>query len=132
MPWKDDVFSVHDIKEVVNNDALNGMIRHVQEIQTGKKRTSNKRIYIGPGRDGSSDDKISVDLKFDPSNTKVTCPPIWKQQGYKKKTFMLVDRSVGGKTWVVIEDSVRLDEVKEFSAQQPEQVAILLHPTIQK
>ena len=96
--WKNDVFSVHDIREVARNDALDGMIQHVKEIQKDKKRTSNKRIYIGPGRDGSSDDKISVDLKFNPSNTKVTCPPIWKQQGCKKISFMLVDRSVGGKT----------------------------------
>ena len=26
----------------------------------------NKRVYIGPGRDGSSDDKIPIDLKFAP------------------------------------------------------------------
>lgn len=129
--WKNDVSSVHGIREVVNNAALGGMVQHVKEIHKDKKRTSNKRIYTGPGRDGSTDDKISVDLKFDPSNTKVTCLPTWKQQGYKKTSFMLDDRSVGGKTWVVIEDSVPLDEVKDFSAQQPEQVAILLHPAIQ-
>ena len=67
--WKDDVFSVHDIREVINKDALDGMIQHGRELQIAKnpnKKAQNKRIYIGPGRTGDTDDKISVDFKLTP------------------------------------------------------------------
>ncbi len=38
----------------------------------------NKRVYIGPGRDGSSDDKIPIDLKFAPLTTKIAWNKTWK------------------------------------------------------
>ena len=47
----------------------------------------NKRVYIGPGRDGSSDDKLSIDMKFAPISTKVTFNKTWKEQGYRKTSF---------------------------------------------
>jgi hypothetical protein len=47
----------------------------------------NKRVYIGPGRDGSSEDKISVDCKFYPANTKIHSPQQWRDAGYLKTTF---------------------------------------------
>ena len=102
--WKNDVFSVHEIREVINKRALDGMVQHVRELQIAKnkeraliRRAQNKRIYIGPGRDGKTDDKISVDVKFDPSTTKITCPANWKSMGYRKTTFMLVDTTKEGK-----------------------------------
>ena len=49
-------------------------------------KTMNKRIYIGLGRDGSSDDKIALDLKFDPTVTKASFAKLWKQQDYVKTT----------------------------------------------
>ena len=50
-------------------------------------KTKNKRIYIGSGQDGSSDDKISVDLKLRARNTKVQSNQQWKEQGMVKSTF---------------------------------------------
>ena len=49
-------------------DMMDMFFKHLSDIGHDK----NKRIYIGPGRDGSSDDKIPVDLKFDPQNTFVS------------------------------------------------------------
>ena len=51
--WKNDIFSEHDIREIVNQSVLEGCVQHVKEIQKDKKRVSNKRIYIGLGKDGS-------------------------------------------------------------------------------
>ena len=38
----------------------------LKELAKPGKDPRSKRIYIGPGRDGSSDDKIAVELKIDP------------------------------------------------------------------
>ena len=81
--WKNDVFRRYDIQEVINESALDGMFQHVAEIPKDRSQPKNKRIYIGPGRDGSSDDKISVGLKFEPLNTKVTSTKVWKDEGYR-------------------------------------------------
>ena len=57
-----------------------------QELEA-KGNVRNSRTYIGPGSDGSSDDKIAVDMKFHPQTTKITfrygwnywCNTVWTQ-----------------------------------------------------
>ena len=49
--------------------SLDGMFQHVVEMAEAKQKKTgsekpkivNKRIYIGPGRDDSSDDRIAVE-----------------------------------------------------------------------
>ena len=43
-----------------------------------KGNTRNSRTYIGLGSDGSSADKLSLDLKFNPWDTAITCRPEWR------------------------------------------------------
>ena len=43
-----------------------------------KGRTRNFRMYSGPGSDGSSADKLSLDLKFNPWDTAITFRPEWR------------------------------------------------------
>jgi len=95
----------------------NSAFKHLEDL--GKSK--NKRIYIGPGRDGSSDDKISIDLKFDPTSTKVTSSRMWKEQGYVKTTFVHV---VGNhhnnidedyELWALAEGQATIDNNLEIS-----------------
>ena len=130
--WKNDIFSEHDIREIMNLSVLNGCVQHVEEIQKDRKRASNKRIYIGPGKDGTTDDKIAVEVRFDSSTTKVTTPATWKAEGYKKTSWIKVDRTDDSPIWTMIEDSVPLEEVKDFQTRKPEFMVMLLHPEIQK
>jgi len=53
--WKSQVFYQFRIKSdtEVRDYFLNNCIKHLSDLG----REKNKRIYIGPGRDGSSDDK---------------------------------------------------------------------------
>ena len=43
-----------------------------------KGKTRNFRMYIGPGSDGPSADKLSLDLKFNPWDTAITFRPEWR------------------------------------------------------
>ena len=43
--------------------------------EEGQKKTDNHRTHIGPGADGSSDDKIAVELKYNNANDKVSFSP---------------------------------------------------------
>ena len=62
--WKY-LFSLH---ESIGDKDLNAIMNDAIE----KGRYSNHRIFIGSGSDGSSDDEIAVDIKFEPNNTKTT------------------------------------------------------------
>ena len=42
-----------------------------------KGKTRSFQMYIGPGSDGSSADKLSLDLKFCPWDTAITFRPEW-------------------------------------------------------
>ena len=66
-----------------------GVVKLTRELNNAKRGcdSQNKRVYIGPGRDGSSDDEISVDVKFYPANTRINTPQSWKDAGYLKTTF---------------------------------------------
>ena len=68
-------------------DFCEGAFQYLEDI--GKK--INTRIYIGPGRDGSSDEKIALDFKFNPMNTKVSFPKAWQHQGYVTITGKTTD-----------------------------------------
>ena len=80
--WKHEVFRELGAANIMNSDALKACFDHLEDLS----KTRNKRIYIGPGRDGSSEDKISIDCKFYPQNTKVTYPHKWLHGGIKKTT----------------------------------------------
>ena len=43
-----------------------------------KGKTRHFRMHIGPGSDGSSADKLSLDLKFNPWDTATTYRPEWR------------------------------------------------------
>ena len=48
-------------------------------LHTDKKGTiRNFRMYIGLGSDGSSANKLSLDLKFNPCDTAITFRPEWR------------------------------------------------------
>ena len=51
MTWKNDIFSEHDIRDIINMFVLDGCVQHVQEIQKDWKRVSSKRMYIGPRKE---------------------------------------------------------------------------------
>ena len=56
-----------------------------------KGKTRNFRMYIGPGSDGSSADKLSLDLKFNPWDTAITFRPEWRSMS--KTVFTQYDPS---------------------------------------
>ena len=91
-------------------------------------KASNKRLYLGPGRDGSSDNKISVDVKFHSNSTKVTENPYLKLQGYFKTSFAYErDAETQTDNWQVIEDQAELDNEETLSDPTP-QMVIIIHP----
>ena len=59
------------------------------EAKKGKSR--HFRVYIGPGSDGSSADKLSLDLKFNPWDTAITFRPEWRPMS--KTVFTQYDPS---------------------------------------
>ena len=87
----------------VTNEELATLFQ--QGIDTGKKR--NFRIYIGPGADGSSDDKVAVDMKFDATDIAVRYKDDWK--GYHKTVF-----TKHGDTWACAQDNAEMDDKHAF------------------
>jgi hypothetical protein len=84
VPYSEDNWKYHWLKHVdLSDDFLESCFQHLEDL--GK--TSNKRFYIGPGRDGSSDDKVAIDCKFDPNNTTIPFNKRWNTQGYRKSSF---------------------------------------------
>ena len=61
--WKYEVFKHYRIIDDIEHRKwiMDNCIQHVRDMR-GKE--SNKRLYLGPGRNGSSDNKVSVDVKF--------------------------------------------------------------------
>ena len=90
--WKDTILNYLDLTGDNRTTFLESVFQHVEEQrQFARKEQKNRRIYIGPGRDGSSTDKISIDCKFSPQNTGVTFNKLWKAQGFAKTTFAYVE-----------------------------------------
>ena len=56
--------------------------------EESQQRTGNHRIFIGPGADGSSDDRIAVDLKYGNTTDEVDVKP--QYLAYVKTTFVQV------------------------------------------
>ena len=94
--------------------------RHLDEID----KRSNSTIYIGPGAGGESNDKIRLDLKFEPKTSGVSVPHSWVDKGIVKTTYILVvNRNArtraDGRNWTLLEEQVplgqhtRIDDVIE-------------------
>ena len=99
-----------------------------QHVRDMRGKESNKRLYLGTGRDGSSDNKVSVDVKFCSNTTKIVENPFLKAQGYCKTSFAFErDAETQADTWQVIEDQVELDNEYILSDPTP-QMVIIIHP----
>ena len=111
--WKYEVFKrlplIDYDSDCLRTDFCENAFRHLDELD---KRT-NSSIYIGPGATGESDDKIRLDLKFEPKTSRVTVPSNWADKGIVKTTYILVvNRSVSrsiGRYWTLLEEQVPLD-----------------------
>ena len=79
-------------------------------------------MYIGPGSDGSSADKLSLDLKFNPWDTAITFRPEWCSMS--KTIFAQYDPS---ETWHTCQSDVWLDNVKSFYPR-PMRCVVVVHP----
>jgi hypothetical protein len=121
--WKEAIFN-H-----IGLEGLDGTIffEHVFEHLKDLGKSKNKRIYIGPGRDGSSDDKISIDCRFDPQNTKITYNKVWAHQGFVKTSYAYFEPSnfQVHPEWKLVEDEVNLDANIDLTVKR---VAIFIHP----
>ena len=124
--WKNEVlkyFKIHeDVRE--RNYFLDNCFRHLDDVGKDKKAVSNKRIYLGPGRDGSSDDKIPINCKFESNNTKITFNKNWPSQGYVKSSFVVEDE---GDEWKLVENQVYLAEETTLPVKA-RKIAIVIHP----
>ena len=99
-----------------------------QHVRDMRGKASNKRLYLGPGRDGSSDNKVSVDVKFYSNSTKVTENPYLKSLGYCKTSFAYKrDAEKQKDEWIIIEDQAELDNEEILSDPAP-QMVIIIHP----
>ena len=123
--------------------ARSAFLGHVFDHLKDLGKTKNKRIYIGPGRDGSSNDKISIDCKYAPLNTKVSSSKIWKEQGFVKSSYAYFETKaeptgspVGDGKWRCIEGGANLDSDVKLVPDQvdgkdhawPKKLAVLIHP----
>ena len=125
--WKYEVFKHYRIIDDLNHRkwVMDHCTQHVLDMR-GKE--SNKRLYLGPGRNGSSDNKISVDVKFHSNSTKITENPYLKSQGYCKTSFAYErDAETQTYNWQVIEDQAELDNEETYS-DPISQMVIIIHP----
>ena len=125
--WKYEVFKHYRIIDNVNHRrwVMDNCTQHVRDMR-GKE--SNKRLYLGPGRDGSSDNKVSVNVKFHSNSTKITENPYLISQGFCKTSFAYErDAETQTDNWKVIEDQVTLDNDELLSDPTP-QMVIIIHP----
>ena len=87
-----------------------------------KSKTRHFRMYIGPGSDGSSADKLSLDFKFNPWDTAITLRP--ECRSMSKTVFTQHDPF---ETWYTCQSDVWLDDVKTFY-RRPMCCVIVVHP----
>jgi len=124
--WKYEVFKHYQIIDDLNHRkwVMDNCTQHVRDLR-GKE--SNKRLYLGPGRDGSSDNKVSVDVKFHSNSTKITENPYLKSLGYCKTSFAYErDAETQTDNWQVIEDQAELDDDTTLSDPTPQMVIIYI------
>ena len=88
--WRYEVFKhlrlVDEDSSSLRTDFCESAIKHLHDLD---KRT-NYSVIIGPGRHGESNDKIRLDLKFDPKKSEVSVPKSWADKGIVKTTYCLV------------------------------------------
>ena len=87
-----------------------------------KGKTRNFRMHNGLGSDGSSADKLSLDLKFNPWDTAITFQPEWRSMS--KTVFTQYDPF---ETWYTCQSDVWVDDVKTFYPR-PIRCVIVVHP----
>jgi hypothetical protein len=125
--WKDEFLNHYSITGENRAKFLADCFGHLDDLGKAK----NKRIYIGPGRDGSSDDKIAIDCKFSPQNTKVTYNKTWKQLQYVKTSYALFEGE-GRNCWMIIEDQADIDTVVNLHTlecgKRPTKLVVMCHP----
>ena len=124
--WKDEFVKHYALIGEQRTTFCEGVFNHLGDL--GKFK--NKRIYIGPGRDGSSDDKIPVDGKYDPKNTRTAFNKTWKAAGYVKTSYGLYTQPDGSEQWKPVEVQVALDKETVLTSQNPmpSKLVALLHP----
>ena len=125
--WKYEVFKHYRIIDDLEQRKwiMDNCVQHARDM---RGKASNKRLYLGPGRNGSSDNKISVDVKFHSNSTKVTENPYLKSQGYCKTSFAYErDAETQKDEWIIIEDQAELDNEEILSDPIP-QMVIIIHP----
>ena len=110
--WQHEAFKylrlVDEDSDMSRTNFCESAFRHLDEID----KRSNSTIYIGPGATGESNDKIRLDLKFEPKTSGVNVPNSWSDKGIMKTTYILVvnrsaSRSVG-RNWTLLEEQVPL------------------------
>ena len=79
-------------------------------------------MFIGPGSDGSSADKLSLDLKFNPWDTAISFRPEWRSMS--KTVFTQYDPF---ETWYTCQSDLWLHDVKTFYPR-PMRCVIVVHP----
>ena len=127
--WKPEVFKHYKILDNANQRkwCMDHCTQHVRDILGREK---NKRLYIGPGRDGTSFDKISVDVKFHSRNTQPMMPEnkFLRQQGCVKSSFGYeLDEETQTDTWIVLEDQVDMRDEKVLNEAYA-QLVVIIHP----
>ena len=78
-------------------------------------------MYIGPGSDGSSADKLSLDLKFNPWDIAISFRLEWDPMS--KTVFTQYDLS---ESWCTEQQDAWLDDVKTFY-HRPTRCLIVVH-----
>ena len=108
-----------------DNDCLGSLfqLRRKQNIERKSGKT-----YIGPGRDGSSGDKMPIECRIFPHtrDSRIYATKIYKQAGWVKTTFIQ-----GPDGWGQLESGVPLESVTNIEYNKetlPERMAIIIHP----
>ena len=125
--WKNNLLLQYELRGEERTHFCDMCVQHVRDMLSCER---NKRIFIGPGRDGSSDDKIPVNVKFNPRNTEVAKNFSLSQEGFVKTTYGLFYASPDDDqgSWDLIEEQRALDNKIVFLDRKPAQLVCILHP----
>ena len=83
-------------------------------------RTRNHRTYIGPGADGSSNDKICVEFRYRSKDNSVRFDTPWND--YVKTTYV----QFHGEKWKCIEAEIPVGEVNQTG--MPDRTIMFVQP----
>ena len=86
---------------------IQDVVGYYDHIEFVLRRTRKFRTYIGPGSDGLSADKLSLDLKFNPWDIAITCQPDCRSMS--KSVFTQYDPL---ESWYTEQSDVFLNDVK--------------------